>query len=432
MQDTLERKLKASEKAFYKWKKTSFKERQKLLASLSKLLLKNKVELATLITKEMNKPISQSISEIEKCAAMCKYYAEIKNPLSIEKITTEMEISEVRPEPMGVILGVMPWNYPFWQVLRFAVPAVLAGNTVVVKHASICLKSGQRIQKLFQEAGFKKQVFSHWKVSHKEVEAMIKHPIIKGVSLTGSESAGRAIAKTAGEQLKKCVLELGGSDPFIVLDDADLKLAAKDAAQARLQNCGQTCVAAKRFIIHEKVYEKFVTLLVKEYSLFEPRDPMDRNTQLSKMAREDLANELEKQYEKAIANGAKILTPLKKKGKMGFKPGLIQVKSSNPILEEELFGPLGMILKAKNDASALAMANDSPFGLAGAVYSKSKKRTQFFSDGLEVGSVAINQVFRSDFRMPFGGRKNSGYGVELSKYALEEFSVKKSVVGHLK
>ena len=390
------------------------------------------MELGTLITKEMNKPISQSISEIEKCAAMCRYYAEIKNPLATEKIATEMEISEVRPEPMGVILGVMPWNYPFWQVLRFAVPAVLAGNTVVVKHASICQRSGQRIQKLFVEAGFKKQVFSHWKISHEEVEAMIKHPIIKGVSLTGSESAGRAIAKAAGENLKKCVLELGGSDPFIVLDDADLKTAARDAAQARLQNCGQTCVAAKRFIVHEKVYDEFVTLLVKQFQLFEPKDPLDTDTQLSKMAREDLATELQKQYEKAIAKGAKILTPLKKKGKMAFQPGLIEVKPSNPILEEELFGPLGMILKAKNDANALAMANNSAFGLAGAVYTKSKKRAQLFLDGLEVGSLAMNQVFRSDFRMPFGGRKNSGYGVELSHYALGEFCVKKSVVGQSK
>lgn len=429
MQESLEKKLVASGKAFQQWRKQTFIQRQKLLLKLSKLLTKNKESYAKIITKEMNKPLAQSIAEIEKCASMCHYYGTLDNVLKKEKVHTEMKLSEVHHEPMGVILGVMPWNYPFWQVLRFAVPAILGGNTVLLKHASICHRSGDQIQKLFKEAGFPVGIFTHLKVDHKEVEELLMHPLVKGVSLTGSETAGRKIASIAGAHLKKCVMELGGSDPFIVLDDADLNKAAKDAAQARLQNCGQTCVAGKRFIIHSKVYEEFVEKFKEEYAKFRPKDPLDPETSLSKMAREDLADELNSQYKKAIKAGAKIVAPLTRIGKMGFEPGLIEMNEGNPILKEELFGPLGTLFKAKEDKELLRIANDSPFGLASAVFTKSKKRADYFIDGLEVGSVAVNQVFRSDYRMPFGGVKNSGFGVELSPYALYEFTIKKSVVG---
>ena len=431
MEKSIQNKLRKSDKAFREWKKVAFADRQKLLLKLSKILLKRKIEFGEIITREMNKPISQSVAEIEKCAGMVDYYAKAENILKPEKVKTDNKFSEIHHEPLGVILGVMPWNFPFWQALRFAVPAILAGNTIVLKHASICTKSGDTMQKIFEEAGFPKGVFTHLKVSHDEIEEMIADPIIKGVSLTGSEGAGRKIAETAGKNLKKCVLELGGSDAFIVLDDADLATAAKDAAQARLQNNGQTCVAGKRFIIHTKVYKEFLKNFVAEYQKFSPGNPEDKKTKLGLMAREDLASDLEKQYRKALKNGAEIIVPLEPVGNMAFEPGLILMNKENPVLQEELFGPLGMVFRVKNDDEALKIANDTMFGLANAVYTKDKKRAMFFTENLESGSVAINQIFRSDWRMPFGGRKNSGYGVELSLYALHEFTVKKSIIGEI-
>ncbi len=431
MEKSIHNKLIKSDKTFKEWKVVPFSERQKLLSKLSKELIKRKQEFAENITKEMNKPIAQSVAEIEKCAGMCEYYSKAENVLNPEKVETEHKISEIHREPMGVILGIMPWNFPFWQALRFAVPAILAGNVIVLKHASICYKSGNMMEKLFEEVGFPKGIFTNLKVSHEEVEEMIGNPIIKAVSLTGSEGAGRKIAEIAGRNLKKCVLELGGSDAFIVLEDADLDSAAKDGAQARLQNCGQTCVAGKRFIIHAKVYEEFLAKFISEYQKFKPQDPMNKTTKLGFMAREDLASDLEKQYKKAIKNGAEVLLPLTAVGNIAFEPGLIEMNSGNPILDEELFGPLGMVFKAKNDEDALKIANNTMFGLANAVYTKDKKKAMFFAENLESGNVAINQIFRSDWRMPFGGRKNSGYGTELSLYALEEFVVKKSIIGEI-
>lgn len=431
MQSSTENKLIRADKTFKIWKSVPFKDKQKLLTNLAKLLLKRKQAYGEMITGEMNKPVTQSVSEIEKCAGMISYYATVKNVLQPHKVSTDYQVSEIHHEPMGVILGIMPWNFPFWQALRFAVPAVLAGNTIILKHASICAKSGDAMQKLFEEAGFPKGIFTHLKISHAEVEELISNPIIKGVSLTGSEGAGRKIAETSGRNLKKCVLELGGSDAFIILEDADLAKAAKDAAKARLQNNGQTCVAAKRFIIHSKIYKEFLAKFALEYQKYTPANPMNPDTKLSLMAREDLATDLKKQYRKAIKNGAEIVLPLKEVGNMGFEPGLILMNKENPVANEELFGPLGMIYKVKSDAQALEIANNTMFGLANAVYTQNKDKAMFFAENLESGSVAINQIFRSDWRMPFGGRKNSGYGVELSEFALHEFTIKKSIIGNL-
>lgn len=418
-----------SEESFRKWKNIPFEERQKLFSNLASELLKNKEKLASIITKEMNKPISQSLSEIEKCAGMTSYYSNVGNNLKIKQVETDYEISEIHYEPLGVILGVMPWNFPFWQVLRFAIPTILAGNTAIVKHASICLESGDTIQKLFEQAGFPVDIFTHLEVSHYDIEKMIEHPVIKAVSLTGSEAAGKKIAEIAGRNLKKCVLELGGNDAFIVLKDADLDKAAKDAALARLQNCGQTCVAGKRFIIHSEIYDVFLEKFITEYKKYLPKNSNNEDTILSGMARKDLASDLENQYKKAIENGAKVLLPLKKISEIEFEPGLIEMNENNPILDEELFGPLGMILRANDDNHALRLANNTQFGLANAVYTKNKEQALHFAKELESGSVAINQIFRSDWKMPFGGRKNSGYGTELSLYALEEFTIKKSIIG---
>ena len=429
MEQFLQNTLQNSQDAFQKWRKIPFEERQKHFTQLSEILNDRKQEFATIITQEMNKPISQSVSEIEKCAALCDYYAAAENILKTEQVETEFQISEIHHEPLGVILGVMPWNFPFWQAIRFAVPTILAGNVIVLKHASICEKSGETMQEIFEKAGFPKGIFTFLKVSHTEVEEMIAHPIIRGVSLTGSEAAGRKIAETAGKNLKKCVLELGGSDAFIVCEDADVSKAAKDGAQARLQNNGQTCVAGKRFIIHEKVYQDFVEKFTEEYQKYQPENPMNEETKLGLMAREDLASDLEKQYQKALNNGAKAIVALESVGSMAFKPGILEMNPENPIAQEELFGPLAMVFKVKNDEEALQIANNTMFGLGNAVFTSNKERALFFAENLESGSVAINQIFRSDVRLPFGGRKNSGYGVELSLYALKEFTAPKTIIG---
>lgn len=429
MEQSIETKLIKADKAFSEWKNVPFADRQKLISKAAELFKAKAEEFGIIITKEMNKPISQSISEVEKCALMMNYYAEADNVLQPEKIESEYAISEIHYVPKGVILGVMPWNFPFWQVLRFATPAILSGNTVVLKHASICFGSGNAIEKIFLEAGFPEGVFQNLEVGHKEVKEILEHPTVKGVSLTGSEKAGAEVASIAGQKIKKSLLELGGSDAFIVLDDADLDDAAKVGALARLQNCGQTCVAAKRFIIQKDIEFDFLPKFIEEYKKYVPADPMKKDTKIGGMARADLADDLEKQYQKALDKGAEALIPLERISDTEFNPGLISVKEGNPILQEELFGPLGMVMIAENDDQALEMANDIPFGLSNSVWTKNTERQQFYIDGLESGTVNINRMTSSDPRFPFGGTKSSGYGTELSLLALKEFVTAKTILG---
>lgn len=430
MEQSIENKLIKANNAFSTWKKVPFVEKQQLIAKAAEILKTHSQKFGEIITTEMNKPISQAVAEVEKCALMMNYYAKADNILQPEKIDSEYTFSEVHYIPKGVILGVMPWNFPFWQVLRFAVPAILSGNTVVLKHASICFGSGNAIERVFEEAGFPEGVFQNLEVGHKEVREILEHEIIKGVSLTGSGKAGGEVASVAGMNIKKSVLELGGSDAFIVLDDADLDEAARVGALARLQNCGQTCVAAKRFIIDEKIEAEFLPKFIEEYKKYMPADPLDKETKLSGMARPDLADDLEDQFKRALENGAEIIIPLERISDNEFKPGLIRVKEGNPILQEELFGPLGMVMVAKNDEETLQMANDIPFGLSNSVWTKNKERQQFFIEGLESGTVNINRMTSSDPRFPFGGTKASGYGTELSQIALKEFVTPKTIVGN--
>lgn len=428
MENLIENKLLKAEKTFQEWKTIPFEKKQKLIAKASEIF-KNKSEFfGEIITNEMNKPISQSIAEVEKCALMMNYYAEAENILLPEKIESEYSISEIHYVPKGVILGVMPWNFPFWQVLRFATPAILAGNTVVLKHASICFGSGNAIEKVFIEAGFPEGVFQNLEVGHRDVKEILEHKVIKGVSLTGSEKAGAEVASIAGKNIKKSLLELGGSDAFIVLDDANLDEAAKVGALARLQNCGQTCVAAKRFIIQKDVESDFLPKFIEEYKKYVPADPKLKETKLGGMAKSDLADDLEKQYQKALAHGAVVILPLERISDNEFNPGLIRVQEGNPILEEELFGPLGMIMIAENDDKALEIANNVPFGLANSVWTTNKERQQFYIEGLESGTVNINRMTSSDPRFPFGGTKSSGYGTELSLLALKEFVTAKTIL----
>lgn len=426
----LENKLAKSQTAFENWKTVPFTEKQKLLQKLASLLEKDAEKFGKIITQEMNKPITQSISEVQKCALMTRYYAEAENILKPEKIKTEFRVSEIHSVPKGVILGVMPWNFPFWQALRFAVPAILAGNTIVLKHASICFGSGNMIEKLFLKAGFPKGVFQNLEIGHEDVKKVLENPIIKGVSLTGSEKAGAEVASIAGKNIKKSLLELGGSDAFIVLDDADFKKAAASGAKARLQNCGQACNAGKRFIIQKNIEKAFLPMFIKEYQKYIPGNPLKKETLIGGMARPDLADELEKQYNKALKFGAEIILPLERISKNEFIPGLIKVKAGNPILQDELFGPLGMVMIAKNDKEALKLANDIPFGLSNSVWTKDKKRQQLFIDHLESGTVSLNKESSSDPRLPFGGAKSSGYGTELSLHALKEFVNMKTIVGN--
>lgn len=426
----IQTKLDLAQNTFEKWRSVPYSEKQNLIKKLADLLEQNKNNFGKNITKEMNKPISQSIAEVEKCALMANYYADAPNVLKPEKISTEFRISEVHYSPMGVILGVMPWNFPFWQVLRFAVPAVLAGNTVVLKHASICYESGNLIEKLFKDAGFPEGVFQNFEIGHDDVTDLLSNKIIKAVSLTGSEKAGAEVASNAGKNIKKSLLELGGSDAFIVFKDADFKEAAKSGAKARLQNCGQACNAAKRFIIEKDAEEDFLPLFLEEYQKYVTGDPYHEDTNLSGMARADLADELEEQYKKALDNGAEIILPLERLSDKEFKPGLIKVKSGNAILQEELFGPLGMVMIANDDKHALQLANDIPFGLGNSVWTADPERQKFFIENLESGTVSINKETSSDPRLPFGGAKSSGYGTELSLHALKEFVTVKTIVGN--
>lgn len=427
----LSKNINSAHQTFLDWKKVPFVERQKLLLKLADVLDKNKEDYAKIITTEMHKPITQSVAEIEKSAGMIRYYAKADNVLKPEKIKTEFDVSEVHYDPLGIILGVMPWNFPFWQVLRFAIPAILAGNVVLLKHASICFGSGDAIEQAFSDAGFAKFIFQNLRIGHDDIKSILENPYVRGVSLTGSEKAGASVAALAGKNIKKSVLELGGSDAFIVLEDADLEKAAKDGAAAKLQNTGQVCNAAKRFIVHQSIEKAFVPQFIEVYNSYQPADPLKKDTKLGKMARPDLADELEAQYKKAQRHGAEVVLALERIDDSTFRPGIIKVEEGNPILKEELFGPLAILMIGKNDEDILKLANDIPFGLGNAVWTKDKKRAQFFIENLESGTVSVNKSTSSDVRLPFGGAKASGYGVELSLHAIKEFTQIKTVVGNI-
>lgn len=432
MNTELQQKLELAAKTQAEWKKVSFEQRKELLKNLSKNILENVEEYSRLVTEEMHKPIAQSRGEVSKCASVADYYINLKdNPLANEKVDTELSVSEVLYQPMGVILGIMPWNFPFWQALRFAIPTILAGNTILLKHASLCKGSGRAIEELFRKSGFPEGILQNIEYSYADIEELITHPAIKGVSLTGSENTGRKIASLAGANIKKSLLELGGNDSFIVLDDTDLEATAKQGAAARLRNGGQACTSAKRFIIQENIFSEFVEKLVAEFKKYELGDPFKDETLLSGLASKSFADELQEQYEKAIAGGAEIVLPLERVDDISFKPGIIKMNLDNPMIDEELFGPLAMIIPAKDDEEILRIANNSNFGLGNSVWTKSKERAYFFAENLESGTVSVNKMMTSDPRFPFGGTKNSGYGLELSTKTLTEFCVTKSIFGNV-
>lgn len=410
------------------WNNLPLNDRLTFLPILAQHLLENKTVYAAVITSEMQKPIAQAIAEVEKCALLCTYYFENASSfLSAKTIKTEASESFVTYEPIGVILGIMPWNFPFWQVFRFAIPALVSGNTVVVKHASNVPKCAQLLQDLFEEAGFPLGCYQNLALSSAEVAAVIAHPIVKAVSLTGSEFTGKAVAAIAGKHLKKCVLELGGNNAFIVLEDADLKAAVAIAVNARMQNAGQSCIAAKRFLVHESIADAFIIQFKTALQNLKTGDVFDKATQIGPLARLDLATELDHQVQKSIAMGAQLILGGTRDGAFYAPTLLTKVTPQMPVFTEETFGPVAAITTFSNLDEAIALSNQSNFGLGVSIFTQDIAKIKTKIAAFNEGAVFINEMVKSDPRLPFGGVKNSGYGRELAEEGLKEFVNTKTV-----
>lgn len=431
---SVQEKIEKAQDAFQEWKKKAIPVRAKHLRAAANLLRERKQQYARLITEEMGKPIAQSHAEIDKCAWVCDYYAEnAKMILKDEVIKTEASNSYVSFEPLGVVLAVMPWNFPFWQVFRFAAPALVAGNVGLLKHASNVPQCAQAIEEVWRDAALPPHAFQALFVSSGKVKRIIEHPHIVAVTLTGSEYAGSKVAETAGRHIKKTVLELGGSDPFIVLKEANLKAAAKVAVQSRMINNGQSCIAAKRIIVEECIAKSFISLLEKEIKALKVGDPLQQDTQIGPLAREEFVKDLNDLVRGSVKKGAKVILgsePSKRKGYF-YKPSLISgVKPGMPLFDKESFGPVLPVILAKDEEEAINLANHSDYGLGGAIWTENKELAQRLVKQLQVGSVAVNGMVASDPRIPFGGIKRSGYGRELSHFGIKEFVNIKSVVFH--
>lgn len=417
--------------AFPKWRNVDLSERAVYMRKLGRIMRKNKDQYAKLITEEMGKPIRQSIAEIDKCAWVCDYYSEHAEAfLRDELVPTEFRKSFVSFEPLGVIACIMPWNFPFWQVMRFAVPVVTAGNTAILKHSSVCLGSSLEIAQAFKEAGFPENVFQVVLGDYRSGESLVQADI-DGVSVTGSVHTGKRVAELATKELKKFVLELGGSDPFVVLEDADLNQTAHMAAQSRLLNTGQSCISAKRFITVKEVAKKFTDLFVEETKSEVVGDPTDFKTTVGPLVRENQRAIIYEQVQEAKNKGADILIggkPIEGKG-FFFEPTVISnVNHDMRVLKEEVFGPVAPIVVVENDEAAITEANNSEFGLGASIWTNNIDKGVKLAKNIESGIVSINEMVRSDPRMPFGGVKNSGIGRELSEFGIKEFVNIKSVM----
>ena len=413
------------------WKKFDISERAKLLRSLGNMLTSRKKEYATIITNEMGKPISESIKEVEKCSWVCEYYADHgKKFLEPEYIETDAKDSYVRFDPLGVIGCIMPWNFPFWQVLRFCVPALLAGNTVVLKHSSVCVLSGNTLQKAFEEAGFPKGVFRHLVGNYKVGEAIAKSNV-DAVSVTGSTKVGKRVAEISSQNLHKFILELGGSDPFIVLKDADIDRAAEVGVKSRFLNNGQSCIAAKRFIVEQDVVKEFTEKFIENVEKQVIGDPLDPKTTIGPLVRDDSRNVIVNQLGQSALRGAEVLYGGNVPQRRGFFFNPTVVGSVTPdmsISREEVFGPVAPILAVRNVTEAIRFANDTEFGLGASIWSENFAKENNIAKDIEAGMVFINSMVISDPRIPFGGVKNSGIGRELSNYGIKEFVNIKSVI----
>jgi succinate-semialdehyde dehydrogenase/glutarate-semialdehyde dehydrogenase len=424
--DEIARILRRADETQRAWKETAFGHRAGLMRRAARVLRDRTEEYARLMAEEMGKPLAEGRSEAEKCAWVCDYYADhAQGFLADEAVETDATRSYVACRPIGVVLAVMPWNFPFWQVFRFAAPALMAGNAGVLKHASNVFGCALAIEAVFREAGFPEDLFRTLLIGGSRVAPVIDHSTIKAVTLTGSTPAGRAVAERAGANLKKTVLELGGSDPYLILEDADLEAAAATCVASRLINSGQSCIAAKRFIVVDPVRERFEALFVQGMKARKMGDPMDEDVSVGPQARDDLRDELHEQVRGSLAKGARCLLG----GEIPDGPGafypptvLTDVKPGMPAYEEELFGPVAAIIPATDEDEAVGVANDSVFGLGAAVFTGDPARGERVArDRIEAGSCFVNAFVKSDPRLPFGGIKESGYGRELSHHGIKEF-----------
>ncbi|MBL4716079.1 MAG: NAD-dependent succinate-semialdehyde dehydrogenase [Bacteroidia bacterium] len=430
-QEEIEQKLQHASKAYEIWKEVPFGEKSKLMDTVAELLKNKKDELAQLVTLEMGKPIREARAEIEKCALVCNFYADNgENFLKDELIESDAGKSFISYVPLGIILAVMPWNFPFWQVFRFAAPSLMAGNVGVLKHASNVPQCAIAIEQLFTEAGFPEGVFQNFLIGSSKVNNLIEDKRIKAVTLTGSEMAGSKVAECAGRNIKKTLLELGGSDPFIVLNDADLNKAVKVAVKSRMINCGQSCIAAKRFIVEDSIHDEFVEKMIEKMKVLKIGDPTEETTDVGPMAREDLANELLEQVNKSVEMGAKKVLGGDRTDRNGafFNPTILtEVKPGMPAYHEEMFGPVATVIKVVDENEAIQVANDSDFGLGGSIWTNDIQKGETLARKVESGAVFVNGLVKSDPRLPFGGIKNSGYGRELSYLGIREFVNQKTI-----
>ncbi|MDN3723606.1 NAD-dependent succinate-semialdehyde dehydrogenase [Aequorivita sp. SDUM287046] len=417
-----------ADKRFYSWRETSFSERKKLMLAAASELKKNKKEYAETIVLEMGKPISQAIAEIEKCAWGCEYYAEnAEKHLQNEVIKTDADKSYVSYEPLGVVLAIMPWNYPYWQVFRFAAPALMAGNVAILKHASNVFGSAMNIEKIFKRAGFPENCFTTLLVGSDVIEDIIENEKVKAVTLTGSGPAGSSVASIAGKNIKKTVLELGGSNALVVLKDCDIGKTIETCVMARFQNTGQSCIAGKRLIIDESISEEFVEKMLVKIRELKCGDPMDEETFVGTLAREDLAKDLEKQVNASIKAGAKLAIGGKRQNAYFEPTVLTSVTEKMAVFNEETFGPVLSVTTFKTIEEAIELSNYSKFGLGASIFTKNIAEAEKLAFQFDEGAVFINELVKSDPRLPFGGIKQSGYGRELSEHGIREFVNRKTI-----
>ena len=415
----------AADAAFQHWRTTSFAERAVRMHAAGHVLRQRATELAALMANEMGKVLKDGVAEIGKCADCCDFYAKnAEKFLANQSVATDAAESYIAYDPLGVILAVMPWNFPFWQVMRFAAPALMAGNVGLLKHASNASGCALAIQDVFEEAGFPRNVFTTLLVEGTRVEQIIRHRLVRAVTLTGSTPAGKSVAAIAGSELKKSVLELGGSDAYIVLADADLDLAVQTCVKSRLVNGGQSCIAAKRFIVVKSVREEFTRRYVEAFRKIRIGDPTDPQSDIGPMARVDLRDQIHDQVCRSVAQGARLLTGGEVPRQTGayYPPTVLaDVRPGMVAFDEEIFGPVAAIIDAEDDADAVALANHSDFGLGSAIFTSDKRNADYIARQIDAGCVFVNALVKSDVRLPFGGVKHSGYGRELSWFGIQEF-----------
>ena len=416
--------IERTHKSYQNWKEISFDERGKKFLKLAEILRNNIQEYARLITSEMGKPIKETLAEVEKCAGLCEYYAHnAEEILKTENVPTDASKSYIRIDPIGIIYAIMPWNFPFWQVFRAAVPNIMAGNTMILKHAPNVFGCATAIEQLFLETGFPENVFSNVIIDVDLSEKIIAHPAVQGVTLTGSMKAGSVVAAQAGKHIKKSVLELGGSDPYIVLKDAEINQACKIGTSSRMMNAGQVCISAKRFIVHEAIYEQFIEEQKALLQSLKLGDPMQLETEMGPMAREDLVGNIDRQVKESVSMGAQLIMGGKRvKEGWFYEPTLLtQVSPNMPVYKEETFGPVSVIIKAKDEKEMIRIANDTRMGLGASIWTQDIELAEKMAQQIESGAIFINGMTKSDPRLPFGGIKESGYGRELGSYGIKEF-----------